>query len=197
MSLFPRTVNRDLAPLFRLLGEGDNQALSSLFESSNIRAFTPKFDVRETKDAYELQGELPGIARADIAIEFSDTHTLVIKGHSKHTYESSGPTGEGRITGESHAEHADHYQKPTVEDENEGGNQQVSKRDNNKQQLKEGGGSKYRYWVSERSVGEFHRTFNFPSRVDQDNVQASLKDGILHIVVPKSTAPQSKKVTIQ
>jgi HSP20 family protein len=41
------------------------------------------------------------------------------------------------------------------------------------------------YWVSERSVGEFHRSFRFPGRVDQDGVKANLKDGVLTVTVPK------------
>lgn len=54
-----------------------------------------------------------------------------------------------------------------------------------------------RFWASERSVGEFQRTFSFPSRVDQDNVKASLKDGILSIVVPKAAVAATKKITIE
>ena len=56
----------------------------------------------------------------------------------------------------------------------------------------------HRYWASERSVGEFSRTFTFASRVDQVAVKASLKNGILSIVVPKaSTTSGTKKITIQ
>lgn len=54
-----------------------------------------------------------------------------------------------------------------------------------------------RYWVSERSVGEFQRTFTFPSRINHDNVRASLKDGVLHIVVPKAVAPASRRINVE
>jgi len=54
-----------------------------------------------------------------------------------------------------------------------------------------------KYWVNERSVGEFHHSFAFPAHVDQDAVKASLKNGILNIVVPKETAPQSRKINIE
>lgn len=56
---------------------------------------------------------------------------------------------------------------------------------------------KHRFWASERSVGEFQRTFSFPARVDQDAVKASLKNGILSVVVPKSTTSATKKITIE
>jgi HSP20 family molecular chaperone IbpA len=54
-----------------------------------------------------------------------------------------------------------------------------------------------KYWVSERSVGEFARTFSFPKPVDQENVKASLKNGIISIIVPKAAAPQSKRINIE
>lgn len=39
--------------------------------------------------------------------------------------------------------------------------------------------------LSERLVGEFHRTFAFPSAVREDGVQASMENGVLSLVVPK------------
>jgi len=54
-----------------------------------------------------------------------------------------------------------------------------------------------RYWVSERSIGEFQRTFSFPARVDQDAVRASLKNGILQISVPKASTPASRRINIE
>ena len=54
------------------------------------------------------------------------------------------------------------------------------------------------YWYSERSVGEFARTFGFPTPIDQDKVKASLKDGVLHVVVPKTDkANKIKTITIE
>ncbi|KAJ5950139.1 HSP20-like chaperone [Penicillium vulpinum] len=58
--------------------------------------------------------------------------------------------------------------------------------------------STHRFWASERSVGEFQRVFSFPTPVDQHNVKASLKNGILSIKVPKASATAaSKKITIE
>ena len=51
-----------------------------------------------------------------------------------------------------------------------------------------------KYWVAERKVGEFARSFAFSQRVEQDFVTATLKNGILHLVVPKSQ--KSRKVAI-
>lgn len=52
-------------------------------------------------------------------------------------------------------------------------------------------------WLSERSHGSFTRTFRFPVRIHAENVRASLKNGVLSISVPKTPAPQIKRILIQ
>jgi HSP20 family protein len=49
-------------------------------------------------------------------------------------------------------------------------------------------------WLaSERSLGDFWRTFNFPTAIDQDHTHAHLKNGVLSLEVPKSVKKQTKK----
>ena len=55
----------------------------------------------------------------------------------------------------------------------------------------------HKYWNLERRVGQFQRVFNFGTRVDQDNVKAILKNGILSIVVPKVGEVATKKITVE
>jgi HSP20 family protein len=51
--------------------------------------------------------------------------------------------------------------------------------------------------VSERSIGDFRRVFNFPSAIKQEETRANLKDGVLSMTVPKSgSTPGTKKVTV-
>ncbi|KAL3496722.1 HSP20-like chaperone [Aspergillus germanicus] len=190
MSLF-RTIPTasDFSPLFRLLDDYDNhRSTRGQGQHTSVRSFAPRFDVRETQDAYHLDGELPGIAQKDIDIEFTDPQTLVVKGRSEREYHSSNVSENTSSSSTPASE-----KQPQVEDapESEGtvvktGEKQVAKHT-----------EKPRYWVSERSVGEFQRTFSFPSRVDQDAVRASLKDGILSVVVPKAAPPTSRKISIQ
>ena len=165
---FPST--GDFAPLFRLLDDYDNHRSHG---QSAIRGFAPKFDVRESESAFHLDGELPGIAREDINIEFTDPQTLVVKGRTEREYHHSSEPSKDQSNTEQAVETADKASK------------------NNKSV------GQHRYWASERSVGEFSRTFSFPNRVDQDHVKASLKNGILSILVPKATASATKKITIE
>ena len=226
--MFSRLPAGDFAPLFRLLDDYDVHRSNTSQQSaggtptfSPIRAFQPKFDVREVKDAYELQGELPGIDQKDVQIEFVDAHTLVIKGRTEREYTQHGPSAgaiegsgseQGRITdasSSSERKNSSAYHKATVEDDNApsstsdaGATNGTSSstdvattgaKNNNNGNNKKSNEPQYKYWVSERSIGEFHRSFSFPSRVDQDAVKASLKNGILSIVVPKAAAKSGSK----
>ena len=42
------------------------------------------------------------------------------------------------------------------------------------------------YYICERSAGSFYRTIQIPVAVDEDNIEAKIKDGILKITLPKS-----------
>jgi len=193
MAFFPRFPSGDFAPLFRLLDDYDVHRSARNERGSSISSYAPRFDVREHKEAYHLDGELPGINQKDIAIEFTDPQTLVIKGRTSREVTSSS---DNDVADESASTSS--YQ-PTVED----GDADESSKAPETQVAKSGSkavskkGDDVKYWVSERSVGEFSRTFNFPTRVDQDAVKASLKDGILSIIVPKALAPTAKRITIE
>jgi len=170
--------------------QGDRSSLTDL------KTFTPKFDVKEVKDAYELHGELPGIEQKDVEIEFTDPHTLTVKGRSERSYTSGTPPAgfvesaptQGAIT---EGENGTKPHNPTVEEESAEGSTEVA-RNEEPAPPKEVA----KYWVSERSRGEFSRSFTFPSRVDQDNVKASMRNGVLSIHVPKVKKHESRKITI-
>jgi HSP20 family protein len=196
MSLFPR-FTQEFAPMFRLFDEFDKQAFRNIDrELNNVRSFTPKFDVKENKEGYELHGELPGVDQKDINIEWTDNNTLTISGRHEHVREE-GQRPQGFIENGEASEQKKLGHQPTVEDDPSESDNKVTKQSEQKEVSKQDESAKAKYWVSERSVGEFHRSFAFPARVDQDNVKASLKNGILSILVPKASAPQSRKINIE
>jgi HSP20 family protein len=49
----------------------------------------------------------------------------------------------------------------------------------------------------ERSSGEFSRTIELPYAVDAGKVEATFKDGILNITLPKTEAEKPKKIAIK
>jgi HSP20 family protein len=48
----------------------------------------------------------------------------------------------------------------------------------------------------ERAYGKFVRTFNLATDVMPDKINATYKDGVLHITVPKSEANKPKQIAI-
>lgn len=48
----------------------------------------------------------------------------------------------------------------------------------------------------ERAAGEFRRAFTLPVPVAADRVQATLRDGVLQITLPKAETARTRKVTV-
>ncbi len=53
-----------------------------------------------------------------------------------------------------------------------------------------------RYFAYERSFGSFSRAFTLPEGVDADHISAELKDGVLHLVLPKLPEVQPKRIQV-
>ncbi|KAE9963252.1 hypothetical protein BLS_009488 [Venturia inaequalis] len=185
MSLFPRAF-QEFSPFLTLLNDYDKAARSALTDLPDATFFRPKFDVKENKDSYELHGELPGLEQKDVNIEWSDSNTLTISGRTEtHREEGTRPKQLKASVEEAPDNEGDKGKHSTA----------VTTTEKAGDVVKADEGPKY--WLSERSVGEFRRNFSFPASVDQDAVKASLKNGILSIVVPKAKGGAKKKVEIE
>ncbi len=55
------------------------------------------------------------------------------------------------------------------------------------------------YYLSERSYGSFQRAFQVPDGVDADKIEATFKNGVLTVTMPKSAEAQksAKKITVK
>jgi len=231
MVFFPRFVAHEFAPavreshnLFRLLDDyasvmASRSNVCGPSFAQSVRTFQPRFDMKESKDSYELHGELPGIAQKDINIEFTDATTLSIRGRTETVREEGQrPTAalESQPEQQKLADAAEtestasstNYHKASVEDEEsvtttaEATPAETPASSEAPSQSQEVAQSQQQvdtpnYWFSERSVGSFARSFSFPQRVDQDAVKASLRDGILSIVIPKAPAPVKRTINIE
>lgn len=202
---FPRsgpTSDQGFTPLFRLLEDFDSfknaGEQSGRGTRGHLPAFQPKFDVRETGDAYELHGELPGMNKNDVHIDFSDPQTMTIRGRVERSYQGGTPPAGAieekktqGITEGGEDEARRHRHQASVEDEEFTEVTPVSSRDEKKPSK-----DTAKYWVSERSIGEFSRSFNFPGHVDTDSVSASLRDGILNVTVPKAKKTAGRRIRV-
>ena len=53
------------------------------------------------------------------------------------------------------------------------------------------------YHWRERAFGTFERSFTLPATVDRDKVQASHKNGVLEVVVPRKAEAKPKQIAIK
>jgi HSP20 family protein len=125
--------------------------LNDLFDENHGRSSTqpsvakwyPGVDVLESKDAYLIHAELPGMKKEDIKVEVKDG-TLVLSGERKS-------------------------EKPAE-------------------------GVEYRH--VERVAAKFWRSFSLPETTKPDGIEATYKDGILEIRVPKAEEAKPRQIEI-
>lgn len=131
----PRFVNRFINDFW-------NDSLSSWANDSTV--WSPSVDVKETKDAYEVMADLPGLDKKDINISLQD-NVLTVKGERKHEEKKEG-------------EHHYYY---------------------------------------ERSHGIFCRSFRLPEKVEEKDIKAEYKDGVLRVTLHKSEEAKSRMIEIR
>ncbi|CAL3969665.1 unnamed protein product [Diplocarpon coronariae] len=218
MPFFPQAYLPTEAPLIQLLSQLDpprqeqqHQACVRCVQPS--RTFKPCFDIAETSEAYELYGELPGARQHDLNIQFSDAQTLVIQGKTeRRSYNSSPAPAPGPPSEESSQNDESSSLRPhtaTVEDEYDEADAPLAtttsassstaapataEKGKESDTPRAGEVPRAKFWVAERRVGEFARSFTFEKCIEHDYVTASLRDGVLAVVIPKSM--KSKKVAV-
>jgi len=219
MAFFPRAFiaaepTATFNPLFRLLEDFDSCSRPATRQAvrPHVRVNTPRFNIEEFDTEYELTGEFPGLAQNHLTIEFSDPQTLTIRARSDRKEDSSASAEpDTTITTEKTETTPDvcsiSPQQPTVEDED---NEKDSFVDVEKPQSnsapeaevkqipapKQTQKPKGTFHAYERRLGDYYREFKFQDRVDADTVTASMKYGILSVIVPKAKKYESRKVTI-
>ena len=140
MSLIPRGSLLDLDNMFEQMlspsrGGGENTE----------GFFSPRIDVRETENGYEISAEMPGVSKDDINVTLEDgVLTLEAEVHREEKEEK-----EGRVIRQ------------------------------------------------ERRYGKYMRSFNLGQDVNEEEIDANFKDGVLTLKAPKREAPQPRSQRIE
>ncbi|KAH7236653.1 HSP20-like chaperone [Fusarium tricinctum] len=175
----------------------------------NTRPWEPRFEAHETEDSFVVYGELPGMNKEHVTVEFPEPCKLVVSGkverfidapkEAETTTEQTAPAPVIESQDED-TQSRSSYQA-TVEDDVDGDEYEVvdhasEKSENTGQPEPKIPSEKIEEKQSEklqepRRSGyskEFSRYFTFPTYVNYEAVTAELKDGLLTIVVPKQTS---------
>jgi HSP20 family protein len=54
-----------------------------------------------------------------------------------------------------------------------------------------------KYHIVERSFGAFRRSFQLPTNVQEDKIEAALTNGVLRVRVPKMEQPKPRKIELK
>ena len=55
----------------------------------------------------------------------------------------------------------------------------------------------HRLYISEYGVGDYQRVFTLSDEVDRDKIQATVKNGVLRLVMPKAESAKTRKIPIR
>ncbi len=140
MSLIPRDSLFDLDNLFgHFFSPSMTKELSSGF-------FSPRVDIKEAKDKYEIIADLPGVEKEDLSVTLENGVLTIEASTSKEDVEEK----EGRVI------------------------------------------------RKERRSGKYMRSFNLGAEVHEGDIEASFKNGVLSLSVPKAeeVVPEPRQIEI-
>lgn len=111
--------------------------------TKNIKIFTPKVDIYETREAMVLIADVPGVDENSVEV-ILDKNVLKING----TVEKTGE-------------------------------------------------EKRRILYAEYDIGDYQRTFTLSEEVDREKIEATVKNGVLRLVLHKAEPVKAKKIAIK
>lgn len=206
LSLF----NDTFSQLDRLSSELNAQINDGGSNFGKMLTMAPKFDVKETESEFILEGELPGVEKKDISLDFVDDNTLVLQARTEKVRQEgqispdSSDREGGKQTDEARKGDAEQEDRNQPEDQSKDKNKEdvstVATTDKNKEVSRPA--PKTQYHITERSVGTFRRVFTIPGKIKHAEVKASLRNGVLTVKIPKlvknvKEEKQSRSVSIE
>jgi HSP20 family protein len=56
---------------------------------------------------------------------------------------------------------------------------------------------KHQLLHAEYGVGDYQRSFTISNEIDRERIEATVKNGVLRLILPKAKAVQTRKITVQ
>ena len=161
----------------RLLGEGpEGSPLASLANYG--------VDIREDEDHIYVEADLPGFRKEDVDISLENGTLTII---AEHREEKTEP--------EARQQEAQRPQGQGTQQQGQQGQGQ-QRQANQQQQQSRSPQPNGQYLLRERRIQRVVRSFTLPPNVDEQNVQATLENGVLRIILSKRDDAKPRRVQI-
>ncbi|MCW3054975.1 MAG: heat shock protein-like protein [Chthonomonadales bacterium] len=166
-------------------------SLTQRTPGQGLQSWAPHIDVSESEQEYHIEADLPGVRQEDIDIQVQDG-MLTLRAQMQQREEQPQSAQSQPSQGQNAPEQQG--QEHVSRDQDIGQN-----RDGNTMQTSDQTAqTPRRYHQRERRFGYFERIMSLPANVDEENIQAQFKDGVLTLRIPKQTqTPQSRRIQIQ
>jgi HSP20 family molecular chaperone IbpA len=172
-NIIPQTLNIGPNPQATIWAE----SLENLFKGTLRHAQTQKrpcqrllpLDMHETENEILIELEAPGINPEDLELNIQE-ETLKIIG-KKHNPHAKSPTNPENSNPENTSDTPQAGVNPTKQ--------------------------KTKTLLTERAYGQFQREIHLPYPTEKEKIQATFRNGILTVQLPKTPATQPKKIPIQ
>ncbi len=170
----------------------------------------PAVNIMENDREYKIEIAAPGMTRDDFKIELEDDNHLVIsmEKQTRRTYGGDPEANMDENTGSSALEqdgqkNDDQQQEPQQEQQGEEqpGRQQGEEKgqQQNREVARNAGGQDRlqetgdKYLRREFSYSSFRQSMILPDNVNRENIQARVSDGVLTIIIPKTTEEEKRQ----
>ncbi|OAD02304.1 hypothetical protein MUCCIDRAFT_82687 [Mucor lusitanicus CBS 277.49] len=187
-------------------GTSISQVMGDIGTPRELSGF-PATNILETPESYEFQSEVPGVDKDSIKIELPDSHTLTILGRvqeddglvKKEDKMEEDPIPP--VAAAAEAQESTQAETVQQEDPSTESGETVHVPPTESSPLKPvQKGKKPAWWTNERvlgSFGSFRRSFFFLDPVATDGATATIKNGVVKIVLQKAKDVKSDIKLIQ
>lgn len=159
----------------------------------------PATNILETPEYYELQSEVPGVNKESVKIEVPDIHTLTIIGSIKEELPSRKDDKMEEDASFPTVVDTQSVDTQSVDTQPQTQEQQAQttfsqKELDSKDKHDNQNGQIPGWWTNERvfgGFGSFRRSFFFLEPIDVDEAKASIKNGVIKIIIQKIKGSKS------
>jgi HSP20 family protein len=175
-----RRMQEDMDRLFgQVLGQGGALAAPT---GGQIMAWAPHVDVSETDKEFRIEADLPGVRQEDINIQVQDG-MLFLSAQMQQNQEQGQPGQPGQSGQQGQqAQGQQGQQAQGPNGQTKSGQAAPSMQTG---QSGQSGQQPIQYHQRERRYGYFERVMSLPPQVDEENIQADFRDGVLTLRLPK------------